>query len=253
MGAGHHHQLYRATDGPLHRIAPQCKLAATVLFVLAVVSTPREQVWAFAIEAALVVLAAVVGRVPILFVARRLVIELPFIAFAFLLPFFGEGRRVDVVGMHLSHAGLWAAFNIVVKGTLGVAATVVMAATTPIPQILTGLEKLRMPRLLVALMGFMIRYGDVVTDEMRRMRVARESRGYNPRWIWQARALAQSAGSLFVRSYERGERVYLAMESRGYAGSMPAREAEASRSAWLLSLTLPLLAALVSIAAWVSR
>ena len=70
-------------------------------------------------------------------------------------------------------------------------------------------------------MAFMIRYGDVVTDEMSRMRIARESRGGRARWLWQARATATSAGALFVRSYERGERVYLAMESRGYTGSMP--------------------------------
>ena len=53
------------------------------------------------------------------------------------------------------------------------------------------------------------------------MGVARQSRGYDPRWLWQARAVASSAGTLFVRSFERGERVHLAMVSRGYAGAMP--------------------------------
>jgi cobalt/nickel transport system permease protein len=221
--------------------------------VFAVVSTPREQMWAFGLEAALLAIVALIGRVPLGFVVRRLVIELPFVAFAFLLPFFGNGDRVDVVGLHLSQPGLWAAWNIIIKGTLGVAATVVMAATTPVPHILIGLERLRMPRMLVGVMSFMVRYGDVVGGEMQRMKVARQSRGYDPRWMWQARALAQSTGALFVRSYERGERVYLAMESRGYTGSMPARESKPARSAWLVCLVLPALAATISCAAWVSR
>ena len=128
-------------------------------------------------HAGLIVLAALIGSVPLLVVARRLVIEVPFLLFAVLLPFVGRGPRVDVLGLSLSEAGLWAAWNIVAKGTLGVAATVVMASTTSIPHILAGLERLRVPRTLVSITAFMIRYGDVIGDEVRRMRIARESRG----------------------------------------------------------------------------
>jgi cobalt/nickel transport system permease protein len=252
VGAGHEH-LYLSDVGPLHRFAPQCKLVGAVLFTFAVVSTPREQIWAFALQASLLSLVAIVGRVPLWFIVRRLTIELPFIAFAFLLPIVGESPRVDVLGLQLSEPGLWAAWNIVIKGTLGVATTIVLAATTPVPHILAGLERLKMPRLLVGVMSFMVRYGDVVGDEMRRMRIARESRGYNPRWIWHAKALTQSTGALFIRSYERGERVYLAMEARGYNGSLPARESATSRSHWGICLLLPALATAVSCAAWVSR
>jgi cobalt/nickel transport system permease protein len=82
------------------------------------------------------------------------------------------------------------------------------------------------------------------------MRVARESRGHDPRWIWQARAIASTAGVLFIRSYERGERVYLAMVSRGYDGSMPVlHEHRASRTEWTLALSLPLAAAAVAMSA----
>ena len=175
--SGVHRHLLVHRDGPSHRLAPQCKLLATVLFVFAVVATPKEQFWAFGVHGGLVVTAALIGRVPLRHVARRLVIEVPFLLFALLLPVFGRGPRVDVLGVSLSQPGLWAAWNIVVKGTIGVAATVVMASTTPIPLILHGLERLRVPRTLVAITAFMVRYGDVITDELRRMRIARESRG----------------------------------------------------------------------------
>jgi cobalt/nickel transport system permease protein len=126
-----------------------------------------------------------------------------------------------------------------------------VAATTPVPELLRGLERLRLPRAFTTVAGFMVRYADVIADELRRMRVARLSRGYDPRWIWQARAVAATAGALFIRSYERGERVYLAMVSRGYAGSMPVLdELAASRRQWLAALTVPATAALVAAAAW---
>jgi cobalt/nickel transport system permease protein len=249
--SGSHNQLYLAGTSPLHRLAPECKLAATVLFIFTIVATPREAFWAFACFAAIELLLARLGRVPFPFVGRRLVIEIPFLAFAVLMPIVGQGERVEVLGFSLSVAGLWAAWNIVVKGTLGVAATIIMAATTPIPDILRGLERLRVPRVFVGICAFMIRYGDVIVAEMQRMRVARASRGYDARWLWQARAVAASAGTLFIRSYERGERVYLAMASRGYSGALPVLSDDSGETRhWAAALLLPLVGAVIAAVAW---
>jgi cobalt/nickel transport system permease protein len=251
VGTGHAHPLYLPGASPLHRARPQCKIAASLLFVLAVVATPREALWAYGLYALLLLGLARVGRVPLAFLARRLVIEVPFLAFAVLLPVVGQGERVEVLGLPLAREGLWAAWNILVKGTLGVAASVLVAATTPVPELLRGLERLRLPRAFTTVAGFMVRYADVIADELRRMRVARLSRGYDPRWIWQAKGVAATAGALFIRSYERGERVYLAMVSRGYAGSMPVLEdLAASRRQWLAALATPAAAALVAATAW---
>ena len=251
MGTGHAHPLHLPGASPLHRAPPQCKIAASLLFVLAVVATPREAVWAYGLYALLLAGLARVAGVPLPLLARRLVIELPFLLFAVLLPVVGQGERVEVLGVPLAREGLWAAWNILVKGTLGVTASLLVAAATPVPELLRGLERLRLPRAFTTVAGFMVRYADVIADELRRMRVARLSRGYDPRWIWQARAVAATAGALFIRSYERGERVYLAMVSRGYAGSMPVLdELAASRRQWLAALTVPATAALVAAAAW---
>ena len=251
MGTGHAHPLYLPGASPLHRARPQCKIAASLLFVLAVVATPREALWAYGLYALLLLALARVGRVPLAFLARRLVIEVPFLAFAVLLPVVGQGERVEVLGLPLAREGLWAAWNILAKGTLGVAASVLVAATTPVPELLRGLERLRLPRAFTTVAGFMVRYADVIADELRRMRVARLSRGDDPRWIWQAKAVAATAGALFIRSYERGERVYLAMVSRGYAGSMPVLEdLAASRRQWLTALATPAAAVLVAATAW---
>ncbi|MFF2201566.1 cobalt ECF transporter T component CbiQ [Streptomyces sp. NPDC058145] len=252
MGAGHAHRLYRHGHSPVHALPPHTKLAAAFAFVVVVVSTPREAMWAFAVYAVLLALVARLARVPAGFLLKRLLIEVPFVAFAVLMPFVAEGERVQVLGLSLSVNGLWGAWNVLAKGTLGVAASVLLAATTELRELLLGLQRLKLPPLLVQIASFMIRYGDVITDEMRRMRIARESRGFEARGVRHWGVLAKSAGALFIRSYERGERVHLAMVSRGYAGSMPViDEVTASRAEWRHALTLPCAALVVCLLGWI--
>ncbi|WP_353943089.1 cobalt ECF transporter T component CbiQ [Streptomyces sp. HUAS MG91] len=251
MGAGHAHRLYRHGHSPVHGLPPHTKLAAVFCFVVVVVSTPREAMWAFALYAALLAAVAYAARVPAGYLLKRLLIEVPFVAFAVLMPFVAEGERIHVLGLSLSESGLWGAWNVLAKGTLGVAASVLLASTTELRELLLGLQRLKLPPLLVQIASFMIRYGDVITDEMRRMRIARESRGFEASGVRHWGVLAKSAGALFIRSYERGERVHLAMVSRGYAGSMPViDEVTASRAQWSYALTLPSAALVVCLLGW---
>src|SRR5690606_5668498 len=80
---------------------------------------------------------------------------------------------------------------------------------------------LRMHRVLVGIIAFRFRYLDVLSDQLGRMRRAMTARCHDPRWLWQACPIASSTGALFVRSYERGERVHQAMLARGFTGTMP--------------------------------
>ena len=253
MAGGHSHSLHshghvHPDESPVHSTAPQVKIATAVLWVFAVVATPRTAVWAFGLHLLVALSVARAARVRWRVLFGRLVLEVPFVAFAVFLPLIGRGDRVDVLGVSLSVTGLWAAWNILVKGSLGVMAAVVLAETTSVRDLLVGLERLRMPTIVVQICGFMVRYGEVLAGEMQRMRIARLSRGHDPRWIWQARAVATSAGALFIRSYERGERVYLAMQSRGYEGTIPDMQSGVAR--WLPSMWVPIAGALVTLVAW---
>ena len=252
-GHGHAHGLYLPRHSVVHRLRPHAKVAATLAFVLAVVATPRDAFWVFGLDAVLVATVALLAHVSLPTLARRLAIEAPFVAFAVFLPLVGEAPHTDVAGLSLSEPGLWGAWNILVKGTLGVAATVLLASTTTIAELLTGLDRLRVPRAFTAIAGFMVRYGQVIVGEGRRMRIARLSRGYDPRWIWQARAVASSAGTLFIRSYERGERIHVAMLSRGFTGELPAATHDrADAREWLAVGLVPALAATAALTAWLA-
>jgi cobalt/nickel transport system permease protein len=253
MGAGHAHALYVHEHSYSHHLPPETKVLSVFLFVVAIAVTPREAIWAFGAYVAVEVTLALSARIPFGFILSRLLAVVPFVVFALFLPFIGEGKDTVVAGIHLSSEGIWSMWNILAKAILGATASILLAATTEVPDIVKGLGRLRVPAVITAIASFMIRYLEVIAEELGRMRTAMTARGYDPRWLSQARPIASSAGTLFVRSYERGERVYDAMLSRGYTGVMPAIDSRtASAQDWAVALLLPLFAAAIATIAFLT-
>ena len=251
MGAGHAHPLYRTGDSPVHRLPAEVKIVSAFLGVLCVVATPREAFGIFGGYLLLLAAVWVVARIPPGWMARRALIEAPFVVLAVLLPFTGGEPYLPVLGLSLSEPGLLGAWNILIKGTLGVLTSLTLAATTPLRELLLGLQRLRAPALVITITTLMLRYIDVIAGEARRMRLARIARGHDPRFLWQAGATARGVGSLFVRSYERGERVHLAMLSRGWTGEMPRlSDAVTTRRQWALGLLPAGVALVLAVCGW---
>ena len=198
-----------AGDTLVHQLDPRTKIIGLIALAGSSAITPAGAWNAFGAYLAVLVLLVLLAELPGRYVARRMTVEAPFLIAAAILPFTVEGG-----------AALGA--TLALKATIGVLAMVVLSSTTPFPLLLRGFEALRAPRLLVTIVAFMWRYLHVVGAEVHRMHVARQARAYQPRWLWQTGAIARGIGALFVRSLERGERVYLAMASRGYRGGLPA-------------------------------
>lgn len=258
MPTAHHHghdvgeRLYVHRHTPIHELPAEIKTVSMVAFIFAVIATPNIQFWAFGAYALMLIGVALLARIPLTTIAPRMLVEVPFVLFAVLMPIFGPAPKVDVLGLSLSQAGLLAGWGILVKGTLGVVSSILLAATTPARDLLLGLERLRVPELIVQIASFMLRYLHVVSDQMHRMSLARQSRGFQATGVKSWPVLAQSGGTLFIRSYERGERVHLAMLSRGYAGRMPALDDHRSTPRdWARGLALPAAAAVICVLAWV--
>ncbi|WP_202980866.1 cobalt ECF transporter T component CbiQ [Microbacterium lushaniae] len=200
-------------------MSPRRRLLALVAFAVIVVATPREWLWAFAMYGAIVVALLAAVRVPPATIARRMLIEVPFVVFAVLLPFIATGPRVRVWEVSLSVEGLWGAWGLLVKATLAVLASIVLISTTEPRRIVLALEQLRLPRQLTVIAAFMVRYLDLIVAESARMGIARTSRGFLARSPGSWRVLAVGIGALFARSHGRGERIHLAMLARGYDAS----------------------------------
>lgn len=250
MGSNHTgtDRFYVPGHSAIHKLPSHLKLLAAFSFVLLVVLTPTKWFLAFGFYAMIVIGLLIYLAVPWKMIKTRLLLEVPFVLFALFLPFFGIAPKTELLGVSLSIPGLLAGWNILAKATLGVLTTVVLSATTTPREILTGLERLKVPSLLVQITNFMIRYTVVVGEELKRMTVARESRCFEAKGPRSWKVLARGLGALFIRSYERGERVHLAMLSRGFSGSMPLGETSpVATSDWMLALVLPISAGLILI------
>jgi cobalt/nickel transport system permease protein len=207
---------------PIHRLDPRAKIAGLAGITVVAVSTPLRAWPAFVACALVLAAVAALARLGTRVVWTRVRVILPLVVFvAAFVPFARDGAQVTVGPLSLSEAGLATFALVTAKATIGAVSAVLLSATTSFPDILHGLERLRMPRLLTVIAAFMYRYLFVIADEARRMRAALAARAYRPRHLGHVVALGRMLTALFLRSYERGERVYLAMLARGYTGTMP--------------------------------
>ncbi len=190
-------------SSPVHRLRTGIKLAGAVAAILAVVLTPFGRVWPLGVTAVLLLAAAALSRVPAAFLARRVLLLEPFVLGVALLSLFQPHGVVIFLG-------------VLAKSTICLFAMVLLAAVTPVSDLLRFMRRMRVPSLLVTVIALMVRYLFVLVDEAGRLKRARASRTFarSRRQAWQS--LASVTAQLFVRSSVRGERVYAAMRARGW-------------------------------------
>ena len=203
----HHALLDRWSRGtsPLHRRDARAKILALLVFLVALATAPSDAVLAFVTFAVLLAAAILIARLPLAALAIRALIVLPFsLTFALLSWLAGEPSR---------------ALALIEKSYLSTAAVLLLAATTPLPQLLGGLEKLGVPRPLVLVTQFLHRYLFVLTGEARHMQLASACRrGKGKRRKAGFRFATGALATLFARSYSRANGIHRAMQARGFSG-----------------------------------
>jgi cobalt/nickel transport system permease protein len=207
----------------VHRLDPRAKIIGLFAVTLVAVSAPVALWPVYAGCAAVLMIYAAVARVGPGALWRRVRFVLPLVLLvAVFVPFVRTGGDQYALGPLTVHeAGLAVLGAVAAKALIGTISAALLGATTLFPAVLRGLEAMRTPRLLVLIAAFMYRYLFVIVEELGRMRSALVSRGYRPRHALHAGAMGRVATAMFLRTYSRGERVYLAMLSRGYNGTMP--------------------------------
>ncbi len=223
----------------VHRLDPRAKIAGLAGITVVGVSTPPRDWPVLAACALALATIAALARVRPRVIWSRAKVVLPLVVFvAVFVPFVRGGETVDVGPLALSRDGLTTFFGVSSKALIGTVSAVLLGATTTFPDVLHGLERMRAPKLLTLIAAFMYRYLFVIGGEVRRMRVALAARGYRPRHALQAAAIGRVATALFLRTYDRGERVYVAMLARGYSGATPRLRGLAFARADVLFLTV---------------
>lgn len=128
------------------------------------------------------------------------------------------------------------------RATIGFGALATALQLVDAPELLRALARLRAPALFVTLLTLLLRYLGLLEGEAGRMLRARELRGMPPTLRQRAHVAGCMVGSLFLRSFERAERVSVAMQSRGFAGLFPPPPPRPLGGRGLLGLAIVLLA-----------
>ena len=217
---------YSDMDSLIHRLDPRTKLIATLVFIALVVLFPHASWLTYGLYFMVVAALIIISRVPVNYIVGRSLVIVPFVLMvALFIPFFKEGTEAfgfNIINWHLSVSfeGLETLGSVMAKSWLSVLFLILLTSTTTFSNILKALERLKMPSVLVMIMSFMYRYIFVLTDEVMRMKQARDSRnfGNGGKRLWHIKTVGSMIGTLFIRSYERGERVYAAMTARGFDG-----------------------------------
>jgi cobalt/nickel transport system permease protein len=208
---------------------PRVKILASLFFILTTVILPERAWLSQGILFGMLILLSITAQLGPFYTVRRAFVALPFILAALPIPFLTPGPVQWVVpglGWIVTSTGLIRFLTILVRTWIAVQAGILLSATTEVSDLLWGLKALRAPRLIVSIVGFMVRYLFILFDEALRMLRARASRSpkmpgvKRPGLVWQGRMVGMMVGSLFLRSLDRSERVHAAMVSRGYDGEM---------------------------------
>jgi cobalt/nickel transport system permease protein len=225
-------------DSPVHQLDPLIKLLSFLAFVVVVVLLPSGSFVPLAV--ALITLACVtlVSQLPLGFVLRRTLVVLPFVLLI---------GAVNLMGRGLD--SLISSVTMAAKSVISVLGFTLLLSTTGSARLLAATRRMGLPAIMPVATGFMLRYVFVLADELSRLKRSWEARRVGRlRWFAELRYIGSLVGVLLIRSYERAERVYLAMCSRGFDGFLPVRQRDpisAKSAIFAVLLIGPLLVAAV--------
>jgi cobalt/nickel transport system permease protein len=223
---------YRAGESLIHRLDPRVKIIVAVGFIISNVLLPDAAWLAFLVSWIMLIIASRLAGFGYVYVFKRSFIALPFALAAVTAIFSIPGNalttwHIGSTSLIMTDAGVLRFASIMLRSWLSVQGALLLVATTRFPDMIHALEHLHFPNLIVTIIAFLYRYLFVLTNEVLRLTRARQARsaaatGFRSGGdaIWRARVTGNMVGQLFLRSYERSDRIYNAMLSRGYTGQI---------------------------------
>lgn len=199
---------YSNSNSFIARLDPRIKITAFITLVIFAVITPNSSYREFCLQGLLAFSLALISKAPFGFLLKKSLVVIPFVAV------------VSALNLIMGRQTIAAFAATLAKSYLSAVYIIILVATTRFQDLMKGFESLKCPRLITTILSFMYRYVFVIEDELMTMKMAKESRSFGGSALFHAKAHSNILGSLFVRSYERAEEVYLAMRARGFNGSV---------------------------------
>lgn len=221
-----HHFLdhYWVLESPIHKLDPRIKIIAAFLALVAVVITPNGRFLDHIFFIPLLIALLYIARLPLGSILRRMAVILPLaIIIAASLPFISPGRPIITfeffIPLTITDTGLANFASVVIKAVSAIWIMTLLTATTRFRDLVAGMQKLKLPTIFTSILGFMYRYIFLFIDEAEHLSIGRHSRSFGHRPLLAMKGFGWMLSSLFIRSFERGERIYEAMCARGFQGT----------------------------------
>jgi cobalt/nickel transport system permease protein len=232
---------YQEGNSLVHRLDPRVKLILTLAFIVAVTAVPHGAWLSFLLLLLVICFTIGVSRTDPFTILKRSMVALPFALVAVTLAFTTEGSplltfKLASWNLSITDQGIIAFASILTRAWLAVLMATLLSATTTFPELLFAMRALRLPKVIISIVSFMYRYIFVIAAEALRLQRAKEARSASSQGkgggslLWRAKVLGGMVGSLFLRSYERSERIYAAMLSRGFDGRIRTMKTERLRA-----------------------
>lgn len=206
-------------DTFIHRLDPRTKFLSTLAFVVTVVSFPKYEIAGLMPFFLFPVLLFVLSDIPVRIIIKKVLLVS---SFALFIGIFNPivDRRIAYWFLGIPVSGGWISFfSIMIKFSLTITTALLLIATTSFPEICRALQRLGMPELFVSQLLFLYRYLFVTAEETMRVVRARDMRSFANKGSGM-KAYIALVGTLFLRTVEKAERIYQAMLSRGFTGSL---------------------------------
>lgn len=218
-----HIDKFAYQDSAIHRLDSRVKFLIVLVFTAVIISLPRTSLSILVCYAVGPFAVLVMAGIPLKFVFKHIVLVSPFVVvLALSCPLYD--RTPLTVGFGLfswqSTAGWMRCFAILGKFVVTMLALIALISTTRFNNLLSGLQRLGVPRILIIQLGFLYRYIFVLIDRAHRILRARAGRKLrNLGFSMELRTAASMLGSLFIRSIDSAERISIAMQARGFDGT----------------------------------
>jgi len=212
-----HLDLMAKGDSAIHRLDARTKVLVTLVFILCVVSHTRYELTAlFPFFIFPFVMTSLAGLPP-RFIIKKIIMICPVVLVVGIFnPFFDRETLLQLGPLGIS--GGWISFaSILTRSILTLGAAFILVGVTGFTAVCQALERMGMPQVFTVQLLFLYRYIFVLAEESDRATRARELRSCGKKGQG-IRSFSSLAGHLLLRTWQRAERVHMAMLARGFRG-----------------------------------
>jgi len=208
---------YYEHNSIIHTLNPTLKLLNIIFFIIILVSIQHYTCFEFLLFTTIAILITNLAKIPFEKILKEIIIFVPFLFFILLFALFKEGDSFFKYGLiNITYTGIHTFFSLFIKSILSITMMLILIMTTPFIQILRSLKDLHVPDEIILIFFFLYRYSILFIKEINRLLNAMKIRSVDLSSLDLLKNFGSVIGVVFIRTFERAERIYQAMLSRGF-------------------------------------